>query len=69
MSTETSAMWIKVSRKRPPVDQSVIIWGKSYIHPCEAAMDSSGMFYSPDSGSENAPHPTHWMPLPEPPNE
>lgn len=61
--------WIKVSRKRPPVDTSVIVWGPTYIHPCESAMDRSGEFYSTDSGACVSPRPTHWQPMPVPPHK
>lgn len=60
--------WILVSKRRPPFDQSVIVWAKSYVRPCEAAIDKSGRFYSPDSGCDVTPRPTHWVAFPSPPN-
>ena len=45
-----------------------LAWGPGWHYPSSAAMDGSGEAYCPNSGYALETKPTHWMPLPEPPD-
>ena len=67
--------WISCSERMPNDKQYVWCWGKSYgwteCDTFEGYYDCSGnkWWAVTDNGEEPASKVTHWMPLPEPPQE
>ncbi|HBI9988253.1 DUF551 domain-containing protein [Escherichia coli] len=71
----TPDSWISCSERMPNDKQYVWCWGKSY---CWTECDTFEGYYDcsrnkwwavTDNGEEPASKVTHWMPLPEPPQE
>ena len=68
--------WININKQTPPFETPVLVFGESKI--CIARLDrmrvsksiTSFDFLEGVSGLDDLYiDPTHWMPLPEPPNE
>lgn len=58
----------RVINGQTPRGESLIAWGPGWINAGEVVRDKiDGLFYSPDSGADFEPQPTHWMPMPPPP--
>lgn len=58
--------WIPVSERLPPLGESVIAVSEGFM-PKEMWLDHNHEWHAADNSEEDCV--THWMPMPEPPEE
>jgi hypothetical protein len=61
------SQWIPVSERLPEEDVDVLVMTHYGMHVAD--LDEDGMWNASHGDSWQFPLPTHWMPLPEPPQE
>ena len=61
-----SSGWLPI--ETAPNGVPVLVASSKWIFPEVGMIDGFGIWYAPLDGSDYAPQPTHWQPLPEPPN-
>ena len=62
---DISGAWIPVSERLPEEDVDVLAMTKYGMHV--ASLDEDGLWNASHGDSWEFPNPSHWMPLPEPP--
>lgn len=60
-----SPEWVPVSERLPEEEQDVVVFTAEGIHV--AALDEDGVWCPSHGDGWQFPTPSHWMPLPEPP--
>jgi len=63
--TITPQPWIPVGERLPEEDVDVLVMTNYGMHV--AGIDEDGLWNASHGDSWQFPEPTHWMPLPEPP--
>jgi hypothetical protein len=65
MSEPIAGRWIPVSERLPEEDVDVLVMTNYGMHVAD--LDEDGLWNASHGDSWQFPEPTHWMPLPEPP--
>jgi hypothetical protein len=58
--------WINIQDQLPPYDSNILVWNGDYM---DVAYYDGVKTKKLDAGDWNNCYITHWMPLPEPPEE
>lgn len=62
-------MWTKTSEREPPEKKTVLGWWDQSSHQWGSATVKriGTVYWDPQAGDDCMTPPSHWMPLPEPP--